>query len=159
MKNFQLPVGYNPLPQKRRWTSPTIVLLFTLLTGWIVCINTRILVPLSAYESVQESTYRPNDTLKAPLFSAWLPGNWHTPSMPFNPQIFTIGDTLTVNRSMFNFTIIEAFDRAEEDVSVSTFLYYNNPLSDGCDVHSVDRVALGLQFGSLQRRMIAALLL
>ncbi|KAK6971706.1 hypothetical protein R3P38DRAFT_3495983 [Favolaschia claudopus] len=129
-------LGYNPGPQQAypgRWTTPTIILVFALLTAFLACIN----VPLSAYDFVQEVTYRPNDSLAVMPLSRWLPSVLRPPIGSFAPQILTVGDTLTLNNSVFNFTITGAFDRANEDIPVSTFAYFNHPFSDGCDVSNM----------------------
>ncbi|KAK6984918.1 hypothetical protein R3P38DRAFT_334961 [Favolaschia claudopus] len=70
IQSFRL--GYNSGPQQPypgRWTTLLIILFFSLLTGFLVCIN----VPLSAYDFVEEITFRPNDTVPDPLLSSWLP--------------------------------------------------------------------------------------
>ncbi|KAJ7311632.1 hypothetical protein DFH08DRAFT_1044906 [Mycena albidolilacea] len=66
-------------------------------------------VPLSAYNIVQEFTYHPNDTLPAVALSSLVP----------------------------SYTIVDAFDGLDEAKPVSSFSYYNNPLSEGCDVTNV----------------------
>jgi hypothetical protein len=83
---------------------------------------------------MQELTYRPNDTISSLPLSGWLPSLLQLPTVSFTPQILTVGDTLLLNGSFFDFIIASAFDRRDETVPVATFTYYNNPLSDGCDV-------------------------
>ncbi|KAK7036326.1 hypothetical protein R3P38DRAFT_3485309, partial [Favolaschia claudopus] len=113
-----------------RWTTPTIILLFALLTAFITCIN----VPLSAYEFIQEVTFRPNDTLPALPFSRWLPSLFQPPTISFQPQALTVGDTLLLNNSAVNFTLTGVYDRMNGGTPVSTFSYFNNPFSDECDI-------------------------
>ncbi|KAK7036319.1 hypothetical protein R3P38DRAFT_3263700, partial [Favolaschia claudopus] len=130
IRSFQL--GYNPWPQNPypgRWTTPTIIVLFALLTAFIACIN----VPLSAYEFIQEATYRPNDTLPALPLSRWLPSLLQPPTISFQPQVLTVGDNFNLNNSILDFTLTGAYDRIG-NTPVSTFSYFNNPLSDVCDV-------------------------
>ncbi|KAJ7092951.1 hypothetical protein B0H15DRAFT_947762 [Mycena belliarum] len=91
-------------------------------------------VPLSAYEIDQEFTYRPTDTLPPLPLSHLIPGMFQHQTGAFNPQILTVGDVIQLNNSIFNFTITEAFDAADNTQPVSSFSYYNNPFSDGCDV-------------------------
>ncbi|KAJ6471707.1 hypothetical protein DFH09DRAFT_1380541 [Mycena vulgaris] len=55
-------LGYSPQrPYPWRWTTPTVLCSFILLGAFLAALN----VPLSAYEVVQEFTYRPNDTLES----------------------------------------------------------------------------------------------
>ncbi|KAK6981533.1 hypothetical protein R3P38DRAFT_3459979 [Favolaschia claudopus] len=135
IQSFQL--GYNPWPQHPypgRWTTPIIIFLFALLTAFIACIN----VPLSAYEFIQEVTYRPNDTLPALPLSRWLPSLLQPPTISFQPQVLTVGDTFNLNNSLENsFTLISADDRMNGGNPVSSFSYFNNPFSDGCDVSNM----------------------
>ncbi|KAJ6488410.1 hypothetical protein DFH09DRAFT_1455623 [Mycena vulgaris] len=91
-------------------------------------------VPLSAYEVVEESIYRPNDTLPPIPFSNLIPQMLQQPAGGFSPQIWTIGDTGNLNNSMFNWAITTAFDEHNSQ-PVTSFSYYNNPYSDGCDVN------------------------
>jgi hypothetical protein len=90
-------------------------------------------VPLSAYELDQEFTYRPNDSLPSLPLSYMVPEILQHSSGGFTPQIITVGDTIQLNDSSFSFTIAEAFDVVNAQ-PVSSFLYYNNPFSTGCDV-------------------------
>ncbi|KAJ7207559.1 hypothetical protein GGX14DRAFT_635518 [Mycena pura] len=92
------------------------------------------LVPLSAYNIIQQATYRPNDTLPALPLSNLIPSVLRNSAGDLTPQILTVGDVLVLNGSTFNYTIIEAFDDPSMTTPVSSFSYYNNPLSDGCDV-------------------------
>ncbi|KAK6981553.1 hypothetical protein R3P38DRAFT_3460059 [Favolaschia claudopus] len=131
-------LGYAPWPQQPypgRWTTPSILCLFALLTAFLACIN----VPLSAYEFVQEPTYRPNDTLSVLPLSRWLPSVLQPPASSFEPQVLVVGDTVTLNNSItgINFTISSAFDVRNGNTPASTFSYYNNPLSDACDVSNI----------------------
>ncbi|KAF8131771.1 hypothetical protein K438DRAFT_2031924 [Mycena galopus ATCC 62051] len=94
-------------------------------------------LPLSAYNIVQEATYRPNDSLPSLPFSNILPSILQNPAGDFTPQLLTVGDVLILNNSMFNYTISEAFDDPGMTTSIFSFPYYNNPLSDNCDVTNI----------------------
>jgi hypothetical protein len=50
----------------------------------------------------------------------------------FTPQLLAVGATVQLNNSVFNYTIAEVFDEIGQPVS--SFSYYNNPFSNGCDV-------------------------
>jgi hypothetical protein len=91
-------------------------------------------VPLSAYNTVQEFTYRPNDTLPAVALSSLVPSVFQPSANSFTPQLFSVGDSIRLNGSSFDYTIVGAFDGLDETNPVSSFSYYNNPLSEGCDV-------------------------
>jgi hypothetical protein len=95
-------------------------------------------VPLSAYDIDQQSVFRPNDTLRPLPLSNMIPEIWHHPTGDFTPQFLTVGDRIQLNNSIFNFTITEAFDEDDNTLPVSSFSYYNNPLSEGCDVVSTN---------------------
>ncbi|KAK6984860.1 hypothetical protein R3P38DRAFT_3231241 [Favolaschia claudopus] len=128
-------LGYSPLPQQPypgRWTTPLIILFFAFLTSGLVCIN----IPLSAYEFIQELTYRPNDTIPALPMSNWLPSFLQIPKVSFTPQVLAVGSTIALNGSMFRFKILDAVDNSNKNEPVSTFAYSNNPFSEACDVIS-----------------------
>ncbi|KAJ6599783.1 hypothetical protein DFH09DRAFT_1271417 [Mycena vulgaris] len=91
-------------------------------------------LPLSAYEIVQESTFRPNDTLPPLPLSNMIPGILQHSTDGFTPQILTVGDGIQLNNFAFKFIIAEAFDKVDSTHPVSSFSYYNNKFSDGCDV-------------------------
>jgi hypothetical protein len=93
-----------------------------------------ITVPLSAYNIVQEFTYRPNDTLPAVALSSLVPSVFQPSANSFTPQLLTVGDAIKLNGSLFEYTIADAFNGLDEDEPVSSFLYSNNPFSEGCDV-------------------------
>ncbi|KAJ7166233.1 hypothetical protein C8R46DRAFT_1219984 [Mycena filopes] len=125
-------LGYTsqrPYPWRR--ATPTILVVFLLISVFLAFLN----VPLSAYEIVQDSTYRPNDTLPPLLFSKLAPGMLQSPADSFEPHVLTVGDTLAANNSLFNLTIIGAWD--VDSSPVASFSYYNNPLSDGCDISNL----------------------
>ncbi|KAJ7512862.1 hypothetical protein B0H11DRAFT_1947718 [Mycena galericulata] len=122
-------VGYSPQrPYPWKWTTPAVLGTFLLLSGFLTALN----VPLSAYNIVQERTYRPNDTLPALLLSNMIPGIFQNPTDGFSPQTLKVGDGVQLNNSFLNFTVVEAFDGNTQPVS--SFFYYNNPFSDNCDV-------------------------
>ncbi|KAF7325370.1 hypothetical protein MSAN_02514300 [Mycena sanguinolenta] len=112
-----------------KWTT-SIVLCFFLISPLLAALN----VPLSAYNVVQEVTYRPNDTLPPLPLSPLLPRIFQDPASSFTPQVLTIGDVIVLNGSIFNYTLVQAFDGPHKATSVSSFSYYNNPFSDNCDV-------------------------
>jgi hypothetical protein len=92
-------------------------------------------VPLSAYNIVPEFTYRPNDTLPAIALSRLVPSVFQPlDANSFTPQLLTVGDIIRLNGSLLDYTIVAAFDGLDETKPVSSFSYYNNPFSDGCDV-------------------------
>jgi hypothetical protein len=91
-------------------------------------------VPLSAYNIMQEFTYRPNDTLPAVALSSLVPSVFQKSANSFTPQLLTVGDVIKLNGSLFEYTIVDAFNGPDEDRPVSSFLYSNNPFSEACDV-------------------------
>ncbi|KAJ7215427.1 hypothetical protein GGX14DRAFT_562642 [Mycena pura] len=111
---------------------PIVLGMFFIITPFLAAIN----VPLSAYNVIQQATYRPNDTLPPLPLSNFIPSILQNLNSAgdLTPQILTVGDVLVLNGSIFNYTIIEAFDDPSMTAPVSSFSYYNNPLSDGCDV-------------------------
>ncbi|KAJ7927813.1 hypothetical protein B0H13DRAFT_2312220 [Mycena leptocephala] len=122
-------LGYCPQhPYPWRWTTPVVLAVFLLLSGFLAALN----VPLSAYNINQEFTYRPNDTLPPLLFSNMMPEILRSSNTGFTPQLMAVGATVQLNNSVFNYTIAEVFD--EDGQPVSSFSYYNNPFSNGCDV-------------------------
>ncbi|KAK7036351.1 hypothetical protein R3P38DRAFT_2518066 [Favolaschia claudopus] len=131
IRSFRL--GYNPA-YPGRWTTPAIILVFSLLTAFIACINRKPPFPLSAYEFVQEITYTPNDTLPALPLSGWIPSVLQAPTSSFQPQTLSVGDSFTLNNSLLSFTITSALDRKNKNAPVSVFPYFNNPFSTACDI-------------------------
>ncbi|KAJ7677537.1 hypothetical protein B0H17DRAFT_1139554 [Mycena rosella] len=124
-------LGYSPQrPYPGRWTTPVVLGASILLATALAVIN----VPLSAYELDQEYTFRPNDTVPPLPFSALIPAILQHPMGGFSPQILSVGDTLQLNNSVFNFAITAAFNELDDTQPVSSFSYYNNPFSGGCDV-------------------------
>jgi hypothetical protein len=92
-------------------------------------------VPLSAYNIVQEFTYRPNYTLAVVALSSLVPSVFQpSDADSFTPQLLTVGDIIRLNGSLLDYTTVAAFDGLDETKPVSSFSYYNNPFSDGCDV-------------------------
>ncbi|KAJ7798971.1 hypothetical protein B0H14DRAFT_2617461 [Mycena olivaceomarginata] len=92
------------------------------------------IVPLSAHETVQEVTYCPNDTLPSLPMSNFIPSILRTPTASFTPQVLAVRDVIFLNGSIFNCTIVKAFNGLEQNAtSVTSFLYYNNPFSD-CNI-------------------------
>ncbi|KAJ7166265.1 hypothetical protein C8R46DRAFT_1097439 [Mycena filopes] len=118
-------------PYPWRWATPVILLVFLVISVFLTFLN----VPLSAYEIVQESTYFPNDTLPPLRFSNLVPNIMQGPQNTFAPHIVTVGESFFVNNSIFNFTVVGAWD--EHSSPVSSFSYYNNPFSDGCDISNM----------------------
>ncbi|KAJ7174819.1 hypothetical protein C8R46DRAFT_1252916 [Mycena filopes] len=130
-KPSSVPVAHTPSADPWRRATPTILVVFLLISVFLAFLN----VPLSAYEIVQDSTYHPNDTLPPLLFSKLAPGMLQSPADSFEPHVLTVGDTLAANNSLFNLTIIGAWD--VDSSPVASFSYYNNPLSDGCDISNL----------------------
>ncbi|KAJ7663676.1 hypothetical protein B0H17DRAFT_1092476 [Mycena rosella] len=127
-------LGYAPQrPYPWRWTTPIVICAFIFISGFLIAIN----VPLSAYELDQEFTYRPNDTLTPLPLNNLIPEILQHPAGSFTPHTLTVGDTLTANNSVFNFTIVGAYDKRDLSKPVASFSYYNNPLSSGCDVSNM----------------------
>ncbi|KAJ7830334.1 hypothetical protein B0H14DRAFT_3872679 [Mycena olivaceomarginata] len=133
IRSFRL--GYTlQHPYPWRWTTPIVACIFLLLSGFLAVIN----VPLSAVDTVQQLTYRPNDTLPSVPLGNLIPSILHNPTTSFSPQVLTVGDVIVLNGSMLNYTIVDAFDGLDANATpVSSFAYYNNPFSDGCDVESM----------------------
>ncbi|KAF7340517.1 hypothetical protein MSAN_02123200 [Mycena sanguinolenta] len=105
---------------------------------------------------IQEATYRPNDTLPTPL-SKLIPSVLQSPADSFTSQLLSVGDTLVLDDCIFNYTITQAFNDANQSKPVSAFSYYNNPLSQGCDSTNITvhlqlnkMPELGFEFWSLQ---------
>ncbi|KAJ7817871.1 hypothetical protein B0H14DRAFT_1382156 [Mycena olivaceomarginata] len=64
-----------------RWTTPIVLCASLFISGFLAAIN----VPLSAYEVVQEVTYRPNDTLPPLPLSNFIPAILQHPASSFTP--------------------------------------------------------------------------
>ncbi|KAJ6484786.1 hypothetical protein C8R45DRAFT_1214759 [Mycena sanguinolenta] len=132
IKSFRL--GYTEeRPYPWRWTTPIVMCAFLLLSPFLALVN----VPLSAYNIIQEFTYRPNDTLPAVFLGNLVPSVLQNPTDDFTPQLLNVGDVIMLEDHIFNYTIGQAFDDGDTNIPVSSFLYYNNPLSDGCDVANI----------------------
>ncbi|KAJ7192779.1 hypothetical protein GGX14DRAFT_593794 [Mycena pura] len=112
-----------------RWTTPLALFVLLTSTALLTCVN----IPLSAYETVQESTYFPNATLPALLMSNIIPPFLRAPTATFSPQTLHVGDTFRLKNSVFSYTIVSAFDAVDNKTPVASFPYYNNPY-DSCDV-------------------------
>ncbi|KAK6981534.1 hypothetical protein R3P38DRAFT_3459982 [Favolaschia claudopus] len=67
----------------------------------------------------------------------WLPSLFQPPTISFQPQVLTVGDTFNLNNSLANFTLTGVYDRMNGGTPVSTFSYFNNPFSDGCDISNM----------------------
>ncbi|KAJ7257524.1 hypothetical protein B0H12DRAFT_1070435 [Mycena haematopus] len=63
-----------------------------------------------------------------------VPSFLRAPTETFSPQTLHVGDTFQLNNSVFSYTIVNTFDAVENGKLVSSFPYYNNPFSNGCDV-------------------------
>ena len=95
------------------------------------------IVPLSAYNIIQEFTYHPNDTLPAILLGSLVPSALQKSADSFTPQVLNVGYTIMLDNYIFNHTIAQAFDGVDTNKPLSSFLYYNNPFSESCDVVSL----------------------
>ncbi|KAF7343607.1 hypothetical protein MSAN_01981200 [Mycena sanguinolenta] len=132
IKSFRL--GYaEERPYPWRWTTPIVLCAFLLISPFLAVVN----VPLSAYNIVQEFTYQPNDTLPTVFLGNLVPSVLQNPTDSFTPQLLSVGETIVLDDNIFNYTISQAFDGFDTTKPVSTFPYYNNPLSDGCDVANI----------------------
>ncbi|KAJ7858469.1 hypothetical protein B0H14DRAFT_2577686 [Mycena olivaceomarginata] len=118
-------LGYT---EQRPYPSKWIVLCTFLLAAVLLA---AINVPLSAYDIVQEFTYRPNDTLPPLPLSNLIPPVLQNPTDSFTPNALAVGDRIVLNGSIFDYTVDTAFDNS---TLVSSFPYYNNALSTSCDV-------------------------
>ncbi|KAJ7643075.1 hypothetical protein DFH06DRAFT_1477283 [Mycena polygramma] len=136
--NYRL--GYSPQrPYPWRWTTPLALFILLTITALLACLN----IPLSAYETVQESTYFPNATIPALPMSNMIPSFLRSPGATFAPQTLHVGDTFQLNNSLWSYTIVNAFDGTDDRNPVSSFPYFNNPISDSCDVTNIT-----VEFGS-----------
>ncbi|KAF7343596.1 hypothetical protein MSAN_01980100 [Mycena sanguinolenta] len=132
IKSFRL--GYaEERPYPWRWTTSIVLCAFLLISPFLAVLN----VPLSAYNIVQEFTYQPNDTLPTVFLGNLVPSVLKNPTDSFTPQLLSVGETIVLDDNIFNYTISQAFDGIDTSKPVSTFPYYNNPLSDGCDVANI----------------------
>jgi hypothetical protein len=95
-------------------------------------------VPLSAYTIVTEATYTPNASLPALPLSGLVPSILQESSYSgsFSPQTLIPGQIIRPNGSLFSYNITGAYNGFNTSQPVSSFLYYNNPLSDSCDIVS-----------------------
>ncbi|KAJ7613310.1 hypothetical protein DFH06DRAFT_1344777 [Mycena polygramma] len=130
--NYRL--GYSPQrPYPWRWTTPLALLILLTITVFLTCLN----IPLSAYETVQESTYFPNATIPAVPMSNMIPPFLQGPDLTFTPQTLNVGDTYRLNNSDWSYTIVSAFDGTDNQIPIASFPYFNNPFSDSCDVTNI----------------------
>ncbi|KAF7336483.1 hypothetical protein MSAN_02303000 [Mycena sanguinolenta] len=129
IKSFRL--GYTEeQPYPWRWTTPVVSCAFLLISPFLALVN----VPLSAYNIIQEFTYNPNGTLPAVFLANIVPSVLQNPTDSFTPQLLNVGETIALDNYIFNYTISQAFNGVNP---VSAFPYYNNPLSDSCDVANI----------------------
>ncbi|KAK6969239.1 hypothetical protein R3P38DRAFT_3243855 [Favolaschia claudopus] len=94
-------------------------------SDYVNCSDSFHSVPLSAYETVQEFTYFPNSSVPPPPLSGLVPSALRQSTNHFSPQHLDVG---------------HAFDSVENGRPVTSFPYYNNPFSEGCDVTNVSAV-------------------
>ncbi|KAJ6484764.1 hypothetical protein C8R45DRAFT_291714 [Mycena sanguinolenta] len=93
--------------------------------------------PMSAYDIVQEVTYQRNVTHPAFFMSTLIPFILNPPTDNFTPQLLNVGDAILLDGYIFNHIIAQAFNGGNTSKQVSVFSYYNNPLSDSCDVTNI----------------------
>jgi hypothetical protein len=95
-------------------------------------------VPLSAYTIVSEATYTPNASLPTLLLSGLVPSILQESSYSgsFSPQTLTPGQIIRPNGSIYSYLIAGAYNGFDTSQPVTSFSYYNNPLSDSCDIVS-----------------------
>ncbi|KAJ7677539.1 hypothetical protein B0H17DRAFT_1139556 [Mycena rosella] len=114
-------LGYSPQrPYPGRWTTPVVLGAFILLAAALAAIN--------------ESTFRPNDTIPPLPFSSLIPEILRHPTGGFSPQILTVGDAIQLNNSIFNFTMTAAFNELDntqpDEFSPAVYLRSNEPLDE-----------------------------
>ncbi|KAJ7927930.1 hypothetical protein B0H13DRAFT_2312108 [Mycena leptocephala] len=129
--NYRL--GYAPTqPYAWRWTTPVAFGGFLVATIILALIN----VPLSAYTIVSEATYTPNASLPALPLSGLVPSILQESSYSglFSPQTLTSGQIIRPNGSIYSYLIAGAYNGFDTSQPVTSFSYYNNPLSDSCDI-------------------------
>jgi hypothetical protein len=95
-------------------------------------------VPPSAYTIVTEATHTPNASLPALSLSGLVPSILQESSYSgsFSPQTLSTGQSIRPNGSIYSYNIVGAYNGFDTSQPVSSFSYYNNPLSDSCDVVS-----------------------
>ncbi|KAJ7893935.1 hypothetical protein B0H14DRAFT_829372 [Mycena olivaceomarginata] len=110
-------------------------------------------VPLSAYTIVIEATYTPNASLPALPLSGLVPSILQESSYSgsFSPQTLAPGQTIRPNGSIYSYDITGAYNGFDTSQPVSTFSYYNNPLSDSCDITTMTINALSRQLHAFAR--------
>ncbi|KAF7336503.1 hypothetical protein MSAN_02305000 [Mycena sanguinolenta] len=132
IKSFRL--GYSEeRPYPWRWTTPIVLCAFFFISPFLAVVN----IPLSAYNVIQEFTYQPNNTLPAGFLANIVPSVLQNPTDSFTPQLLNVGDMIALDNHIFNHTISEIFDGVNKTDPVPAFPYYNNPLSDSCDVANI----------------------
>ncbi|KAJ7890908.1 hypothetical protein B0H14DRAFT_3126500 [Mycena olivaceomarginata] len=140
--NYRL--GYAPTrPYAWRWTTPVACGVFLVATIILALIN----VPLSAYTIVTEATYTPNASLPVLPLSGLVPSILQESSYSgsFSPQTLTSGQIIRPNGSIYSYNITGAYNGFDTTQPVTSFLYYNNPLSDSCDITTMTIQAEALE--------------
>ncbi|KAJ7308603.1 hypothetical protein DFH08DRAFT_900405 [Mycena albidolilacea] len=130
---FNYRLGYAPTrPYAWRWTTPIAFLVFLVATIILALIN----VPLSAYTIVTEATFTPNASLPALALHGLVPSILQESSYSgsFSPQTLTPGQIIRLNGAIHSYNITGAYNGFNTSQPVTSFLYYNNPLSDSCDI-------------------------
>ncbi|KAJ7858640.1 hypothetical protein B0H14DRAFT_3135416 [Mycena olivaceomarginata] len=146
--NYRL--GYSSTrPYAWRWTTPVAFVFFLVATIILALINGVscspffvktihhcFAVPLSAYTTVSEATFTPNASLPVLPLSGLVPSIFQesSDSGSFSPQTLTPGQIIRSNGSVVSYNIMGAYNGFNTSQPVTSFLYYNNPLSDSCDV-------------------------
>ncbi|KAJ7789243.1 hypothetical protein B0H14DRAFT_2627450 [Mycena olivaceomarginata] len=129
-----LQLGYTvQCPYLWRWTTPIVVCAFLLLSASQQSMLQQHSSPLctrnrsrSHLLSKRHASLAPDEQLHT-LNSA-------DPTASFTPQVLAVRDVIFLNGSIFNCTIVKAFNGLEQNAtSVTSFLYYNNPFSD-CNI-------------------------
>ncbi|KAK7065117.1 hypothetical protein R3P38DRAFT_2493225 [Favolaschia claudopus] len=131
-------LGYSPQrPYPWLWTTPLAILIMLTAAILFILVNSP---PASAYETVQEFTYFPNSSVPPPPLSGLVPSALRQSTNHFSPQHLDVGQSFRLNNSALSYTIGSAFDSVENGRPVTSFPYYNNPFSEGCDVTNVSAV-------------------
>jgi hypothetical protein len=106
-----------------------------------------VLVPLTAYDVVQDFTYTPNDTTKSQTlpFSNLVPASLRRNPGDFTGHTFNTGDSFKTTNLIFRYTVGKVLPPSTDpDASsgkiVSDFIFRNYGLANTCDVYQISIV-------------------
>jgi hypothetical protein len=104
-------------------------------------------VPLSAYETQQDYSFTPNDTMTARIlpYSNLIPASLRLNHGNFLPHTFLVGDTFQTNYTLFNLYTIErvytCIDNPESPpravTATPSFAFMNYDFGRTCDVRDI----------------------